>query len=158
MPWANAQVAYLLAVQWATAIMEDEKAAAGESDPSDYNEVVTTKDTETIDAFSSYIIHARIRTAHIREGINVMTQALHTEDGSLPQGLTTQNAYTQLHSGSKNVTVVVRNSMAYPQTLRKKTLVARAVTVTWVPEPPVQTGLTETLEEAHSLSGAKAEC
>ena len=41
-----------------------------------------------------------------------------------------QNAYKELCSGSKNVTVVARNSMAYPQTLRKKTPVARAVTVT----------------------------
>ena len=32
-----------------------------------------------------------------------------------------QNAYMELHSGSKNVAVVVRNSTAYPQTLRKKT-------------------------------------
>ena len=56
-----------------------------------------------------------------------MTQALCTEDGSLPQGLTVQNTYTELCSGSENVTVVVRNSMAYPQTLRKKTPVVRAV-------------------------------
>ena len=62
-----------------------------------------------------------------------------------------QNAYTELHSGSKNVAVVVRNSTAYPQTLRKKTHVARAVAVTWVPQPPVQTTLTEVLEETHSL-------
>ena len=80
-----------------------------------------------------------------------MTQALCTEDGSLSQGLTVQNAYTELCSGSKNVTVVVRNSMVYPQTLQKKTPVARAVAVTQVPEPPVQTGLTEVLEEAHGL-------
>ena len=60
----------------------------------------------------------------------MMTQALHDEDGSLPQGLTVQNTYSELHSGSKNVTVVVRNSTAYLQTLRKKTPVARAVTVT----------------------------
>ena len=47
--------------------------------------------------------------------------------------------------------VVVRNSMAYPQTLRKKTPVARAVTVTWVPEPSMQTSVMEALDEAHSL-------
>ena len=35
-------------------------------------------------------------------------------DGSLLQGLMLQNIYTELHSGSKNVTVVVRNIMAYP--------------------------------------------
>ena len=91
-----------------------------------------------------------MRTAHIGEGINVMTQALHAEDGSLPQGLTVQNAYTELCIGSKNVTVVVRNSMAYPQTLRKKTPVARVVIVTWVLELLVHTNLTEASEEAHS--------
>ena len=52
--------------------MEDEEAAAGESDPSEYDEVVTTKYTETIDVFSSHVIHARPRTAHTGEGINVM--------------------------------------------------------------------------------------
>ena len=44
--------------------MESDKVASGESDLSEYDEVVTTKDTETIDAFSSHIIHARMRTAH----------------------------------------------------------------------------------------------
>ena len=92
--------------------------------------MVTSKDTETTDAFSSPVIHARMRTAHTGEGINVITQALHTEDGSFPQGLTMQNAYTESYSGSKNVAVVVRNSTAYPETLRKKTPVARAVAVT----------------------------
>ena len=111
-PWVNAQVAYLLAVWWATATIEDGKAAAGESDPREYDEIVTTKDNETINAFSSHVIHARIRTAHTGEGINVMTQALCMEDGSLPQGLMVQNAYMELCSGSKNVTVVVRNNMA----------------------------------------------
>ena len=87
----------------------------------------TTKESETIDAFSSHIIHARMGITHTGEGINVMTQALHAEDWSLLQVLTVQNAYTELCSGSKNVAVVVRNSMAYPKTLRKKTPVARAV-------------------------------
>ena len=83
----------------------------GKSDPSEYNKVVTTKDTETINAFSSNVIHARMRT-HTGEGINVMT--LQMEDGSLLKGLTVQNSYTELHSGSRIVTVVVRNSTAYP--------------------------------------------
>ena len=51
MPWVNAQVAYLLVVQWATATIEDDKP--GKSDPSDYEEIVTTKEAETTDAFSS---------------------------------------------------------------------------------------------------------
>ena len=129
MPWVSAQVAYLLAVRWATATIEDGKVVGGELEPSEYDEIITTKDTKTIDAFSSHVIHERARTAHTGEGINVMTQALCAKDGSLPQGLTVQNAYMELCSGSKNVTVVVRNSTAYPWTLRKKTPVARAVAV-----------------------------
>ena len=88
-------------------------------------------------------------------GLNVMTQALSTEDGSLPQGLTKQNTYTKLQDGSKNVAMIVRNSMAYPQTLRKKTSVVRAVMATWVPQPPMQTGMKEALDEAHDLQTPK---
>ena len=35
MPWVNAWVAYLLAVQWPTATIENGKAAPGEPHPSD---------------------------------------------------------------------------------------------------------------------------
>ena len=90
-----------------------------------------------------------MRTIHTGERINVMTQALCMEDGSLHQGLTAQNIYRELCSGSKNVTVVVRNSTAYPQTLWRNSPVARAVVVTWLPNPLMQTGLTEASEEAH---------
>ena len=73
MTWVNVQMAYLLTVQWATATTEDSKAVTGESDPNEYDETVTTKDTETIDAFSSHIIHVKMRSAHTGEEINVMT-------------------------------------------------------------------------------------
>ena len=147
-PWVNVQVAYLLAVRQATATIEDGKPE--ESDPSDYDEIVTTREAETIDAFSSQVIHAKMGTAHMGERINVMTQVLRVEDGSLPQGLMVQNVYMELHSGSKNIAAVVRNSMAYPQTLRKKTPLVRAVMVTWIPELPVQIGLIEASEEDQS--------
>ena len=61
-----------------------------------------------------------------------------------------QDFYTELCNGSKNVSALVRNSTAHPQTLRKKTPVVRAVAVIQLPDPPVQTGLTEASEEAHS--------
>ena len=60
-----------------------------------------------------------------------------------------QNAYTEIHSGSKIIAVVIRNSTTHPQTLKKKTPVARAVTVTWIPELPVQIGLMEASEGDH---------
>ena len=79
----------------------------------------------------------------------MMTQSLWVEDGSLPQGLMVQNTYTEMCNGSKSVTVVVRNSTAYPQTLRKKTPIARTVTITWIPDLPLQVSLTEASEENH---------
>ena len=135
-------------VAWqATAAVEDDKLV--EVGPCDYNEIVTTKEAETIDAFPSQVIHMKMKTAHQGEDISVMTQSLCVEDGSLPQGLMVQNAYTELHNGSKNFAVAVRNSMAYPQTLGKKTPIARAVVVTWIPEIPLQISLTEPSEENH---------
>ena len=105
------------------------------SDPIEYDEVVTTKETEMIDAFLSHIIYAKTGSACTSTRVNVMTQALYAEDRSLPPGPDVQNVYTKMCDGSKNVTIIVRNSTVYPQTLRKKVPVARAVTATWVPEP-----------------------
>ena len=68
-------------------------------------------------------------------------------DGSLPQGLTVQNAYTKLRKGSKNAVLVVKNSTAYPQTLKKKTQVARAVAATVVPELLAETRLPEGVDK-----------
>ena len=84
-----------------------------------------------------------------------MTQALYAEGGSLPQGLMIQNIYTEMCDSSKNVTIIVRNSMAYPQTLRKKIPVAKVVVATQVPEPLVQTGMIEALDKAQGLQTVK---
>ena len=108
-----------------------------------------------IDAFSSHIIHVRMRTAYSGARLNVMTQALCAEDESLPQGLMIQNTYTDMCNGSKNVTIIVRNCTVYLQILRKKMPVARVVVATWVPEPPMQTGMIETLDEAQGLQMPK---
>ena len=121
------------------ATVEDDPAT-GNSNLDGHNKMVFTKNTETIDAFPSHVITAKVNTAHTGERIDVMTQALCVEDSSLPQGLMVQNAYTKLRKGSKNDIAVVRNSTAYPQTLRKKTPVVRAVEVTQVPEPLAQIG------------------
>ena len=83
-----------------------------------------------IDALGKHPDGLSFGTAYTGEEINVMAQALHAEDGSLPQGLTMQNTYTELCSDSKNIAVVVGDSTTYPQTLRKKTPVVRAVMAT----------------------------
>ena len=78
-----------------------------------------------------------------------MVQALQTEDGSLPQGLTVQNTYTKLRQGGKKAVVVVRNNTAYSLTLQKKTPVARAVAASMVVIPLEEEQLLEGATEPH---------
>ena len=68
------------------------------------------------------------------ECLNIMVQAFYAQDGTLPPGLTVQHTHTELRKGSKKVVVVVWNHTAYPQTLRKKTPVARAMPIQPVPK------------------------
>ena len=84
------------------------------------------------------------------ECINIMVQALQTQDGSLLQGLTVQNMYTELRKGSKKAVTVVRNSTAYLETLWKKTPVARVVAASPVPKPPEGEWLLEGANESHN--------
>ena len=93
------------------------------------------------------MVPVKVARAYTGECINIMVQAFQTKDGSLLQGLTIQNTYTELRQGSKKAVVVVRNSTAYPQTLQKKTPVARAVAALLVPEPPGEVPLQEEGDE-----------
>ena len=132
MPWATARVMHLLSMHKAMATLLEDQTSEG-ANPNGYNEVVFTRNAETIEAFSSQVFSIKVEKSHTGEHI-IMTQALQTKDGALPHSLTIQDAYAELQKGSKYVVVVVRNSIAYPQTLQKKALVARAVAMTVVPE------------------------
>ena len=110
---------------------------------------------KTIDAFSSCVIPIKAEKVYTGKRISVMIQALWAKDVLLPQGLTMQNAYTELRTGSKDTVVVVRDSAAYPQTLQKKTPVAQAVVATAVPEPTVMIDLPKGVAEPHSLQVPK---
>ena len=77
-PWVNARVVHLLS-------MEDQTTEG--VNPNGYDEVVFTRSTETIEAFSSWVISIKMGKAYTGKYIYVMTQVLQTEDGSLPQGL-----------------------------------------------------------------------
>ena len=142
MPLANARVAHLLPVHRMTAVKIDD-GTVEECSPDDYDQVMFTQNVETIEAFSSCMVPVKAEKAYTGGCINVMALALWTEDGSLLQGLTIQNMYTELRQGSKKAVVVVRNSTAYPQTLQKKTPVTRAVMVTPCPKSPVEAQLQE---------------
>ena len=150
-PWVNTWVAYILAMRQATATVGDNKVTTKVLDPVEYNEIVTTKDSEAIDAFSSRIIHTRVKTAFTGVRLNVMTQALCVDEGPLPQGLTIQNTYTEMGSGSKSLTIIVRNSMAYPQTLRRKVPMTQLVATNQGLEPQMRPGMIEALDKAQGI-------
>ena len=131
MPWANARVAQLLSVHRMMPVEIDD-GQKKEVSINDYDHLMYTQKADAIEPFSSLVIPVR---AYMGECINVMVQALQTGDGSLPQGLTVQNTYTELRQGSKTAVIVVRNNTAYLQTLWKKSPVARVVVASTVPEP-----------------------
>ena len=120
MLWANARVAHLLSVHRVVPVEvgDGQKEEVGTDG---YDQLMYTQNAETIEPFSSCLVQVKAGRAHTGEHINVMVQALQTEDGSLPQGLTVQNTYTELRQGSKKAIMVVRNNTAYSQTLQKKT-------------------------------------
>ena len=100
MPWANAKVVHLLSVH-RMMTMEVGDVLKEEPDPDGYDQLMYTQNVETIETFSSHVIPVKAGRAYTGEHINVMVQALQTEDGSLPQGLTVHNTYTELRQGSK---------------------------------------------------------
>ena len=126
MPWANARVVHLLSVH-RMMTMEVGDGLKEEPDPDGYGQLMYTQNAETIEPFASCIVPVKAERAYTGERIHIMVQALQTEDGSLPQDLTVQNTYIKLRQGRKKAVMVVRNNMAYSQTLQKKTPVARAV-------------------------------
>ena len=133
MPWVNARVAHLLAIRRMTQVevgSDQEKRCKTDQD----SPLMYTQKVETLEPFSSHVIPMRMKEAYLGEHLNVMVQALHAQDGTLPPGITMQNMYTELRKGSKKVVVVVQNNTAYPQTLQKKTPVARAMAMQLVPD------------------------
>ena len=100
------------------------------------NPLMYTQKAGMLEPFSSHVVPVETTKAYLGEHHNMMVQALYIQDGTLPPGLTVQNMYTELRKGSKKAVVVVQNNTAYPQTLRKKTPLARAISLLLVPEPP----------------------
>ena len=148
MPWANANPAHLLVVHRMMP-MEVGDGQEEKLDTNDEDQLMYTQKAETIEPFSSHIVPMKTGRAYVGGCINVMVQALWTQDGSLPQGLTVQNTYTKLRKGSKKAVVVVWNNTAYLQTLWMKTPVARAVAAMPVPESPEGEQLQRGADKSH---------
>ena len=99
-PWANARAAHLLVVHR----MMPMEVGVGQKEKFDMNDddlLMHTQKAETLEPFSSHIIPVKTGKAYLGECINVMVQALQTQSGSLPLGLTVQNTYSKLRKGSK---------------------------------------------------------
>ena len=133
-PWVNARVVHFLKEEVGT---------------NSYDQLMYTQKTETIEPFSSPIMQVKAGRAYMAEHIYIMVQALQTEDGSLPQGLPVKNMYTELRQGSKKTFVVVRNNIAYSQTLWKKSSLVRAVATLPEPKPLEEEQLLEGADESH---------
>ena len=56
-----------------------------------------TQKVETLEPFSSHVIPVKMMDAYLGEHLNIMVQALHTQDDTLPPGITMQNMYTEQH-------------------------------------------------------------
>ena len=85
MLWANARVAHLLLVL-IMMTMEVGDDLKEEPDPDGYDQLMYIQNTETIEPFSSCIVPVMAGRAYTGEHINVMVQALQTEDGSTATG------------------------------------------------------------------------
>ena len=142
MPWANSRAAHLLAFRRMTPVEVGNDQEEGYDIDKD-SPLMYTQKAETFEPFSSHVIPIKTTKGHLGECLNVMVQALHVQDGTLLPGLKVQNTYTELRKGSKKAVVVVQNNTTYPQTLRKRTPVARAISVLPVPEPPESESLQE---------------
>ena len=133
--WVNARAAHLLAVQRMTPVEVGNGQEEGYETDED-SPLMYTQKAETLEPFSSQVIPMKRMKAFLGERLNVMVQALHAQDGTLLPGLTMQNMYTELRKGSMKAVVVVWNNTTYPQTLWKKTPMARVVSMLLVSEPP----------------------
>ena len=118
-PWVNARVAHLLAV-WRMMPMKVGYGHEGKLDSNDDDPLMYTQKAETLEPFSSHVISVKTGKAYLEDHINVMVQALWTQDGTLLPCLTIQNTYTKLRKGSKKAVVVVQNITAYLQTLQEE--------------------------------------
>ena len=146
-PWANARAAHLSVCRMMP--MEVGDGQEEKLDMNDDDQLMYTQKVETIEPFSSHIVPVKTGRVYAGKHINVMVQALWTQDGSLPQGLMVQNTYTEMRKGSKKAIVVVQNNTAYPQTLWKNTPVARAVAISPEPETPKGEQLQEGTDKSH---------
>ena len=154
-PWAMARTAHLLANarRAHTEIRDD--VANRPLDPLDFDEVVRAKRDEVVYPFSSAMVHAKTETVFMGYRLNVMSQSLKPEDGSLPPGLTVNGHYDTLKNGSQSITISVRNHTPFAIKICKNEPVARVVTGNAIPTTELIPGTLEALDEMQGVKRRK---
>ena len=104
--------------------------------PTNLDELILLKNKTTILAFESIILHCRTRHMMMMGyKLHVMTQATYPEDrANLPNRVYVVKTYTELHDGSRNVSVVLCNLMGKLVHLPARRLVARVVAMNAIPD------------------------
>ena len=104
--------------------------------PTDLDELILLKNKTDIPAFESIILHCRTRRMMMMGcNLHIMTQATYPEDRvDLPNGVYVVKTYTELHDGSCNVSVVLRNLMGKPVHLPARRPVAWVVATNVIPD------------------------
>ena len=104
--------------------------------PTDLDELILLKNKTTIPAFESIILHCC--TCHMMMmgyKLHIMTQATYPEDqANLPIGVYVVKTYTELHDGSRNVSVVLHNLMGKPVHLPARRPMAWVVAANAIPD------------------------
>ena len=82
---------------------------------------------EKIEAFSSKIVHGHTKTVLLGNNMYIMTQAPEKgEEPCLPHCLSMANTYTEMATGSRCITIGIKNQTA------ALIIIGKGVKVTWV--------------------------
>ena len=117
--------------------------------PTDLDELILLKNKTTTPAFESIILHCRTcRTMMMGYKLHVMTQATYPEDrANLLNGVYVVKTYTELHDGSRNVSVVLCNLTGKPVHLPAGRAVARVMAANAIPNVTASPEFLKKLDE-----------
>ena len=110
---SGSRISCLLARHQAELSLKDDTTASQTSGPTDLNEFLKTMKQEEIKAFSSKIVHGHTKMVLLGNNLYIMTQAPgKREEPCLLHGLSMVNTYTEMTTGSRHITVVIKNQTA----------------------------------------------
>ena len=107
---------------------------------------------EEIEAFSYKIVQGCTKMVLLGNNMHVMTQGSEKrEEPCLPHSLSMVNTYTKMATGSRHVTVVIKNQTATPIIISKGVKVTQLVVANRVPPVEVRPGTLEKLDKMQEI-------